>query len=51
MNRASPELIKVAPQDKIEHLFKVFAERLGPLKEYKAAMENLICQSQLRKAK
>lgn len=36
-NRASPELMKVAPKEKIEGLFKVFSERLGPLKEYKGS--------------
>ncbi len=37
MNRASPELMKVAPKEKIEELFKVFSEKLGPLKEYKGS--------------
>lgn len=34
-NRASPELLKVAPREKLDAFFKVFAEKLGPLKEYK----------------
>ena len=37
LNRASPELMKVAPKEKIEKLFNAFSERLGPLKEYKGS--------------
>ena len=36
-NRASPELLKVAPKEKIEKLFSVFSDRLGPLREYKGS--------------
>lgn len=37
ISRASPELMKVAPKEKIENLFNAFSERLGPLKEYKGS--------------
>lgn len=35
--RASPELMKVAPREKIEELFKVCSDKLGPMKEYKGS--------------
>lgn len=35
--RASPELMVVAPKEKIEQLFHVFSEKLGSLKEYKGS--------------
>ena len=34
IDRASPEIMQVAPKEKVEELFHVCAERLGPLKEY-----------------
>ena len=37
INRASPELMKVAPKEKIKELFNAFSERLGPLKEYRGS--------------
>jgi hypothetical protein len=37
MSRASPELLKVAPQDKVEAMFQMFAEKLGSLREYKGS--------------
>ncbi len=37
IKRASPELMKVAPREKIEELFAVFAKRLGPLREYQGS--------------
>ncbi|MCM2283485.1 MAG: hypothetical protein NDI81_01830 [Desulfobacula sp.] len=37
IKRASPELIAIVPKEKIEKLFNVFSERLGPLKEYKGS--------------
>jgi len=37
INRASPELMAIAPNETIEQLFYVLSERLGPLKEYKGS--------------
>ena len=37
INKASPELLQVAPKEKIEELFIMFSERLGPVKEYKGS--------------
>jgi len=37
LKRASPELMKVAPRDKVEKLFKMFAEKLGPLEYYEGS--------------
>lgn len=37
LNNASPELLKVAPADKIDPMFKIFAEKLGGYKEYKGS--------------
>jgi len=37
LDRASPELIQVAPTEKIESLFHAFSEKLGPLREYKGS--------------
>ncbi len=37
VKRASPELMKVAPREKIEELFALFSQRLGPLREYKGS--------------
>ena len=35
LNHASPELLKVAPADKIDSMFKMLAEKLGKYKEFK----------------
>lgn len=37
LNRASPELLKVAPAEKVEVMFKMFSEKLGKYKEYKGS--------------
>lgn len=37
LDHASPEFLQVAPAGKVESLFRVFSERLGPLKEYKGS--------------
>jgi hypothetical protein len=37
VNRASPELLRVASKERIETLFDVFSKRLGPLKEYRGS--------------
>lgn len=37
LNNASPEFLKVAPADKIDSMFKMFAEKLGRYKEYKGS--------------
>jgi hypothetical protein len=37
LNNASPELLKVAPSDKLDSMFKMFAEKLGGYKEYKGS--------------
>jgi len=37
INRASPELIEVAPKEKVESLFKQYSDKLGQLKEYKSS--------------
>jgi hypothetical protein len=37
VNVASPELLQVAPADKIEALFGVFSQRLGPMQGYKGS--------------
>lgn len=37
LNNASPELLKVAPADKIDSMFKMLSEKLGGYKAYKGA--------------
>ena len=37
LNNASPEFLKVAPADKIESMFKMFAEKLGGYKKYRGS--------------
>lgn len=37
LNNASPELLKVAPADKIESMFKMLSGKLGGYKEYKGS--------------
>ncbi|OGT98671.1 MAG: hypothetical protein A2298_05280 [Gammaproteobacteria bacterium RIFOXYB2_FULL_38_6] len=37
INRSSPELLKVAPKEKMEELFNAFSKKLGSLKEYKGS--------------
>lgn len=37
LNNASPELLKVAPADKIDSMFKMLSEKLGGYKEYKGS--------------
>jgi hypothetical protein len=34
---SAPELLKVAPPEKLQPIFETFAERLGPLKQYNGA--------------
>lgn len=35
LDRASPEFLGATAQKDVEHLFEIFAKRLGPLKEYR----------------
>jgi len=37
VSEASPELLQVAPKEKLELMFKTLAEKLGSLKEYKGS--------------
>lgn len=37
LDRASPELLKLAPADKIARLFVAFSDRLGPMTQYRGA--------------
>lgn len=37
IRHASPELLQVAPVERIDGLFRLFSARLGPLKEYKGS--------------
>lgn len=37
LQRASPELMTVAPKEQIEQLFTIFSDKLGPLKQYNAS--------------
>ena len=37
INRASPDLLKVASREKFAELFKMLSQKLGPLKEYRGS--------------
>ncbi|MDA8163772.1 MAG: hypothetical protein M0017_01880 [Desulfobacteraceae bacterium] len=37
IKRSSPEFLQVTPPDKIEKLFGILSQRLGPLKEYRGS--------------
>jgi len=37
LDRASPELLEVAPRDKVDTMFREFTEKLGALKEYRGS--------------